>query len=71
MKRGKVKFFNERAGYGFIVPDEGGEDVLVHIRNVEGGGVLLTSGEVVQFKEQTSPRSGKREALLVQVVGEA
>ena len=39
MPTGTVKFFNETKGYGFIAPDEGGQDAFVHITAVERAGM--------------------------------
>jgi cold shock protein len=39
MPIGTVKFFNESKGYGFIQPDEGGQDAFVHITAVEQAGM--------------------------------
>jgi CspA family cold shock protein len=39
MTTGTVKFFNEHKGYGFIRPDEGGNDAFVHISAVENSGM--------------------------------
>ena len=39
MPLGTVKFFNENKGYGFIQPDEGGQDAFVHITAVERAGM--------------------------------
>ena len=39
MPIGTVKFFNESKGYGFIQPDEGGQDAFVHITAVERSGM--------------------------------
>ena len=41
MANGTVKWFNGQKGYGFIQPDEGGNDVFVHISAVERAGLCL------------------------------
>jgi len=48
---GTVKWFTDQKGYGFITPDEGGEDVFVHHSNIEGEGFrTLTEGQKVEFE---------------------
>lgn len=48
MTTGKVKFFNELKGFGFITPDDGAKDLFVHISEVQSGN--LTDGDSVQFE---------------------
>ena len=58
MARGTVKWFNEDKGYGFITPDDGGEDLFVHYTDIEGSGVRsLEEGERVSY-EPTRDRRG-------------
>jgi CspA family cold shock protein len=53
MPSGKVKWFNGQKGFGFIVPDDGGKDVFVHISAVERAGVsTLGEGQKVSFDVQ-------------------
>ena len=47
-QRGRVKWFSDARGYGFIVPDAGGEDVFVHISNIADGRPL-SDGQRVSF----------------------
>ncbi len=59
MARGTVKWFNEEKGYGFISPDEGGEDLFVHYTGIEGTGFRsLTEGERVSY-EPSRGRKGE------------
>ena len=54
MATGTVKWFNDRKGYGFITPDQGGKDVFVHISAVERAGMSsLVEGQRVSFEVQT------------------
>jgi cold shock protein len=46
MKTGKVKFFNEEKGFGFIVDDESQKDVFVHISEINGGKILSQNDSV-------------------------
>ena len=48
MSTGKVKFFNESKGFGFITPDDGGKDLFVHSSGIEQG--QLNENDTVEFE---------------------
>ncbi len=57
MARGTVKWFNEEKGYGFIEPDDGGDDLFVHYTVIEGSGFRsLKEGERVSYVPARGPR---------------
>lgn len=59
---GKVKWFNEAKGYGFIEPDGGGRDVFVHYSAIQGEGYkTLSEGQLVEF-EVTQGEKGPQAA---------
>ena len=66
MPIGTVKFFNDQKGYGFIAPEDGGNDAFVHISAVERAGMrtLLKDQRVSYELEQD--RRGKMSAVNLQ-----
>ena len=58
MATGTVKWFNNKKGYGFITPDEGGQDVFVHISAVQKAG-LRTLEEGVKISYELLSERGK------------
>jgi len=51
MAQGTVKWFNDDKGYGFITPDEGGEDLFVHYSGIAGNGFKsLDEGAKVSYE---------------------
>ena len=51
MARGTVKWFNDRKGFGFITPDDGGDDLFIHYSNIDGDGFRsLEDGQAVDYE---------------------
>jgi CspA family cold shock protein len=51
VENGRVKFFNDRKGWGFIEPAEGGDDIFVHYSAIVGDGYrTLGDGDSVEFE---------------------
>ena len=60
MTNGIVKFFNSQKGFGFISPNDGGNDVFVHISTLERSGIgHLNEGQKVSYDTAIDKRSGK------------
>ena len=63
MANGTVKWFNATKGFGFIQPDDGSQDVFVHISAVERAGMSnLNEGQKLSFEMAKDNRSGKMSA---------
>ncbi|BAL22615.1 MAG TPA: cold-shock protein [Aromatoleum sp.] len=57
MATGTVKWFNDAKGYGFITPDNGGEDLFAHFSAIQGNGFRsLAEGQKVQYDETSGPK---------------
>lgn len=65
---GTVKWYNDQKGFGFIQPENGGEDVFVHRSAVERAGMhTLSEGQKIAFELQHDPKKGKDSATNLQV----
>lgn len=68
MATGTVKWFNSTKGYGFIQPDNGGNDVFVHISAVQQAGMDgLSDNQKVSFELETG-RNGKENAMDIKAI---
>ena len=68
---GNIKWFNPEKGYGFISPDEGGDDVFVHFSSILVDGYkTLNEQQKVSFDVETDPKnSSKMRAVNVRIIG--
>lgn len=63
MANGTVKWFNATKGFGFIQPDDGGQDAFVHISAVERAGMSnLNEGQKLSYELVSDRRTGKMSA---------
>lgn len=68
MALGKVKWFDQQKGYGFIAPEAGGSDVFVHITAVQEVGLTtLNEGQKISY-ELVTQRNGKTAAGKLRLV---
>lgn len=60
MATGKVKWFNDQKGFGFVIAEDSGRDVFVHHTVIEGTGFrTLEDGETVEFEAEDGPKGLK------------
>lgn len=63
MLSGTVRFYNRDKGYGFILPDDGGSEVFVHVSSIELAGLeTLRTGDRVSFRTRLD-REGRNAAI--------
>ena len=60
MATGKVKWFNDKKGFGFISSDQGGKDIFVHHTVIQAEGFrTLQDGEAVEYEAEDGPKGIK------------
>jgi CspA family cold shock protein len=70
MATGTVKWFSATKGYGFIAPNEGGDDVFAHFSAIQMDGFrTLKEGQKVEFEVTQGPKGPQ--ALNIQAIAEA
>lgn len=68
MPTGTVKWFNSSKGYGFIQPDDGSQDVFIHISAVDRAGIgRLAEGQKLSYDVQREPKKGRLSAANLKV----
>ena len=60
MATGKVKWFNDQKGFGFLTSESGAKDIFVHHSVIEGQGFrTLQDGETVEYEAEDGPKGMK------------
>lgn len=59
-EQGVVRFFNQRRGFGFASPDDGGADVFLHMKQCPGVGGALMKGDRIEFEIVHDETQGKK-----------
>ena len=73
MQSGKVKWYDDAKGYGFIIPDDGSVDIFFHKTDMVAAGIKnprkdLTDGRAVKFRSEDNTRgNGKKIARYVEL----
>jgi CspA family cold shock protein len=66
MAKGEVKWFNNAKGWGFIVPESGGDDIFVHFSAIDGTGYkTLNPGQIVSFDLASGERGAHAANVIV------
>jgi CspA family cold shock protein len=71
MPTGRIKWFSDTKGYGFIQPDAGGDDVFVHLSELRRSTppiMGVSEGQKVSFELSTNSRSGKSAASNIAII---
>jgi len=64
MNTGTVKWFNDAKGFGFVTPDNGGDDLFAHFSSIEMGGFKsLKEGQKVSFEVTQGPKGKQASAI--------
>lgn len=71
MAVGKVKWFNNAKGFGFIVPDGGGDDIFAHYSTIQMDGYrTLKAGQEVNFEVENGPKGLHAENITFELEAE-